>query len=214
MSRDAFLDSSILWAFVGPPQFEPQHGACVAVFDHPQVRRYTSESVLGEVRQTERRKARLYSNMIFHFQLRRRPEEFSVDAFSRHVADRARQLLRGFRGNEADIEFLRRLGQEDSARLRAAWSKIERPLVPTRNDAYFEDSLRATIGLERQDSKVVTDFVFWAAERDRAAFVTTDGGLLRVVRTRLQSFLGSLYMLKPTADDFLEPDAFLSSLAR
>ena len=137
-----------------------------------------------------------------------------MDAFSRHVADRARQLLRGFRGNEADIEFLRRLGQEDAARLRAAWSKIERPLVPTRNDAYFEDSLRATVGLERQDSKVVTDFVFWAAERDRAAFVTTDRGLLRVVRTSLQSFLDSRYMPKPTADDFLEPDAFLSSLVR
>lgn len=211
--HDAFLDSSILWAFVGPPQFEPDHDDCVSVFSHIQVRRFASESVEREVRQTERRRARLYSDIVAHLRSGRRPEDFPLELFSRHVADRARQMLRGLRGNEADIEYLRRLGQQDGARLREAWSKIERPLVPARNDPYFEDSLRAAVGLESQDAKLVTDFIFWAAARDAATFLTADGGLLRSVRARLQSFLERRDMPKPTAVDFSEPGRFLAGLS-
>ena len=62
--HEAFLDSSILWAFVRPPRFEPHHGTCVAIFNHLQVRRFASESVDREIRETLRRKARLYSAIV------------------------------------------------------------------------------------------------------------------------------------------------------
>lgn len=212
MLHEAFLDSSILWAFVGPPQFEPHQATCVSIFNHPQVRRFASESVEREVRQTERRKSRLYSDLIAHLRAGRRPEEFPFEEFSRHIAERSLQLLRDLRGNEGVVEYLRRLGQLDGARIREAWSKIERPLVPSRNDAYLEDSLRAAVGFELQDAKVVSDYLFWAPTRDRARFLTADAGLLRQVRASLRAFLESREIRRPAVEDFMEPDRFLAVL--
>ena len=165
-----------------------------------------------EISQTERRRLRLYSDLIVHFQLQRRPEEFDSEAFSRHVADRARLLLRNLRGNEADVEFLRRLLQEQASRLREAWSKVQTPLVPAAHNPYFEDSLRASLELERQDAKVVTDFVLWAAAPEPVGFVTTDSALLRLLRGGFQAFVDSRLMPRPRVGDFLEPDRFLAGV--
>ena len=208
--HEAFLDSSIFWAFVGPERLEPDHHACVAIFARDDFRRYTSETVFSEIRQSESRRARLYSDLVAHLKLKKKPDEFDVSHFSRHVQARARQLLRGMRGSEADIEFLRQLGEMESARMRTALSRIEMPLVPARKDAYFEDLLRGALNVELGDAKVVTDYLFWTATHVGARFLTGDGKLLVKLRARLAQFLAAKCMTVPTVNDFLEPGKYMA----
>lgn len=210
--HEAFLDSSILWAFVGPSLFEHNHEACVAIFEREDVRRYTSVTVSNEVGQSERRRAKLYSELIAHLRLKKKPEEFDTSLFSRHVAGRARELVRGMRGSEADIEFLRRLGQTEGARIRSARSRIEEPLVPAKRDPYLEDQLRLALAIELGDAKKVTDYISWAPAHRAAKFLTGDGKLLDGLRAGLAKFLADRLIGAPTVDDFLEPDRFLSGL--
>jgi len=208
--HEAFLDSSIFWAFVGPERFEPDHNACVAIFARDDVRRYTSETVSSEVKQSEDRRARLYSDLVAHLKLKRKLEEFDASRFSRHVADRARQLVREIRGSEADIEFLRQLGEFERARIRTARSRIEKPLVRAKKDAYFEDLLRGALDIELGDARVVTDYLFWAPTHSDARFLTGDGKLLVKLRAGLARFLAARYMAVPTVDDFLEPGRYVA----
>jgi hypothetical protein len=210
--HEAFLDSSIFWAFVGPERFEPDHHACVAIFARDDVRRYTSEAVSSEVKQSEDRRARLYSDLVVHLRLKKKPEEFDASHFSRHVADRARQLLREIRGSEADIDLLRRLGEFERARIRTARSRIEMPLVPAKKDPYFEDLLRGALDIELGDAKVVTDYVFWAPTHGSAKFLTSDGKLLIKLRAGLAQFLAARYMAVPIIDDFLEPGKYMAGI--
>lgn len=210
--HEVFLDSSVLWAFIGPPRLEPDYSACNTIFARDDIKRFTSETVSNEVKQSESRRARLYSDLVTHLKLKKKPEEFDASHFSRHVADRARQLLRGIRGSEADIEFLRQLGEMESARIRTARSRIEKPLVPARKDAYFEDTLRGALDIELGDAKVVIDYLFWAPTHADAKFLTADGRLLVKLRARLAQLLAAKYMAVPTVDDFLEPDKYLAGL--
>jgi len=210
--HEAFLDSSILWAFVGPSRFEPDHGACVAIFERKDVRRYASETVSYEVKQSEGRRAALYSELIAHRMLKKRPEEFDTSVFSRHVEGRARELIREMRGSEADIESLRALGQMEAARMRTARSRIEKLLIPAKKDAYLQDVMRLSLGIELGDAKIVTDYVSWAPAHKAAKFLTGDGKLLGGLRAGLAKFLDDRLISAPTVNDFLEPDRFLSSL--
>ncbi len=211
--QEGFLDSSIVWAYVGPKEFERKHDVCVEIFDSPHAARFTSETVRTEVRNSERNRARLYADLIAHLRAGRRPEEFPVDRFSRHVAARARELVRRVRMKLADIEYFRRLGQMESARLRAAWSEIGSPLVPAAHDAYREDLLRGRLGLELGDAKVLTDYLSWAPSREAAKFVTADDRSLAAIRAGIAGFLGDEGTSKPTVDDFLEPETFKARLA-
>jgi hypothetical protein len=212
--HEVFLDSSTLWAFVGPPRLEPDYSVCKTIFARDDVKRFTSETVSNEVKQSESRRARLYSDLVAHFRLKNKPEEFDASHFSRHVADRGRQLLRGMHGSEADIEFLRKLGEMERARIRTARTRIEMPLVPAKKDPYFEDLLRGALDIELGDAKVVTDYMFWAPARSDAKFLTSDGKLLVKLRTGLAQFLADRYMAVPTIDDFLEPGRFLAGIPR
>lgn len=209
---EAFLDSSIFWAFVGPERFEPDHHACVAVFTRDDIKRYASETVSSEVKQNESRRARLYSDLVAHLRLKKKPEEFDASHFSRHVADRARQLLHEIRGSEADVDLLRILGAMEGARIRTARSRIEKPLVPARKDAYFEDTLRGALEIELGDAKVVTDYVFWVPTHSDAKFLTSDGKLLVELRAGLAQFLAARYMATPIIDDFLEPGKYMAGI--
>lgn len=211
--EEAFLDSSIIWAFVGPREYERDHDSCVAIFASPQAERFASESVHLEIRESRRRRIRLYTRLIEHFRSGRRPEDFAFDDFSRHMADRARQLVRRLRGTQADVEYLRRLGQQEEAKLREAWSRIVSPLLPFLNDPYLQDSLRAAVDLTMGDAKVVTDYLSWAPSRSDAKFVTADRKLLEKVRARLDQFLTLQSIAKPTHADFLDPIQFLARLA-
>ncbi len=210
--HEAFLDSSIFWSFVGPKGFETEHDACVEVFAHIAVRRFSSETVAREVRETERRKSRLYTDLIEHFQNRKRPEDFPFENYSRHVAERARQLLRRIKGNEADVEYLRRLNQIDQARVREAWSKVQTPLVPSRHDPVFQDTLRAQVGVELADAKILTDYLVWAPAQGPVAFLTVDRALLRRLRQSLQTFLDMRGISRPGVGDFGEPRAFIDAI--
>jgi len=210
--HEVFLDSSILWAFVGPPRLEPDYSACNTIFARDDIKRFTSETVSNEVKQSESRRARLYSDLVAHLKLKKKPEEFDASHFSRHVADRARQLLRGIRGSEADIEFLRKLGEMESARIRTARFRIDMPLVPAKKDAYFEDLLRGALDIELGDAKVVTDYVFWAPTHSDAKFLTSDGKLLIKLRAGLAQFLAARYMAVPIIDDFLEPGKYMAGI--
>ena len=228
-----------MWGYVGPREFEPHHVICIAIFDSPDATRFTSETVRSEVRLSERRRAGLYADLIAHLRAGRRPDEFSVDRFSRHIAVRAKELVRRVRMNLADIEYFRRLGQIESARLRAAWSKIQSPLIPAVHDAYLEDLLRMKVGVELGDAKIVTDYLRWATGRSGVKFVTADMKLLLVLKapfdlaglsqaeqeavrrelgevptTRLGWFLRAEGMTKPVAEDFLDSDQFRSRLAQ
>lgn len=210
--EEGFLDSSVLWAYVGPREQEPRYDVCVGVLESAAAVRFTSETVHSEARQTERRRARLYSDLIAHMRAGRRPDDFPVDGFSRHVAARARELVRRVKMNLADIEYLRRLGQLEGARLREAWSRIQRPLIPAENDAYLQDLLRGGVGIELGDAKVLTDYLAWASGRRSAVFVTADDRFLAAVRAGLAGFLAQQGFAKPTVADFLEPEKFRARL--
>jgi len=210
--HEAFLDSTILWAFVGPSRFEHNHDVCVVIFEREDVRRYTSETVSYEVKQSESRRARLYSELIAHHVLKKKPEEFDTSLFSRHVAERARALIRETRGNEADIELLRELSQMEAARIRTARSRIEKPFVPAKKDPYLQDEMRLALSIELGDAKIVTDYVSWAPAHTMAKFLTGDGRLLGALRAGLAKFLVDRMISAPTVHDFLEPDRYLSSL--
>lgn len=210
--EEGFLDSSVIWAYVGPRERELWHETCVTIFDSPHAVRFTSETVRTEVRESEQRRARLYGDLIAHLRAGRRIDEFSVTGYSRHVAVRALELVRRVRMNLADIEYFRRLGQTEGARLREAWSKIKSPLVPAAHDAYLEDSLRVRVAVELGDAKVLSDYLLWAPGRREAKFVTADDRFLIVVRASLAGFLTDQAISKPVVDDFLEPEGFLARL--
>lgn len=210
--EEGFLDSSVIWAYVGPREREPRHETCVAIFDSGHAARLTSETVRTEVRQSERRRERLYADLIAHLRAGRRVDEFPVDAYSRHVAARAMELVRRVRMNLADIEYFRRLGQMEGARLREAWSKVQSPLIRAAHDAYLEDSLRVRLGVELGDAKVLSDYLLWAPGRREAKFVTADDRFLTVIRASLAGFLADQAVSKPVVDDFLEPEGFLARL--
>lgn len=122
------------------------------------------------------------------------------------------ELVRRVRMNLADIEYFRRLGQMEGARLREAWSKVQSPLIRAAHDAYLEDSLRVRPGVELGDAKVLSDYLLWAPGRREAKFVTADDRFLIVIRASLAGFLANQAISKPVVDDFLEPEGFLARL--
>jgi len=187
--REAFLDSSVIWAFVGPVRFEPHHAESVTLFDRTDVRRYTSRTVESEVRNSERQRDRLYASLITHLREGRRPEEFPTGDLGRHLVHRARGLVRMIRKAEADTEYFRRLTQLEAARLREAFRRIEKPLVDSGKDVYFRDLLISRLGLSQKDASVVADFLLWSPGRTALSMVTLDNGMLRSVRQALDPLL-------------------------
>ncbi len=141
--------------------------------------------------------------MLSHLQSGRRPRDFPIQDYTRHDADRARQILTQLRGDEADLEYLRRLLLDLRARMRDAFARTEQPLVPRSNDAYFEDTLRALADLEGGDAKVATDYLHWAATKtDAAVFLTGDNHLYDGLRGLSREILSQKFGARSSNFDF------------
>jgi len=155
-------------------------------------------SVKAEVERRVRTRERLYSAILTHIQSGGRLRDFPAEAYSRHDADRARELLRQLRGNDADLEYKRLLIIDLRARIRAAFQRLETPLIERSGDAYFEDQLRLLVGLQRGDAGVASDYLHWASGRFApAAFLSGDAqlvdGLTRLPTEFLEQKFGNGY---------------------
>ncbi len=188
----------MFFSYVGPARLEPYHSQGVSCFDSPTNRRFSAVSVKAEVENRVRTRERLYSAILSHIQTGGRLRDFPAETYSRHDANRARELLRQLRGNDADLEYMRLLIIDLRARIRAAFQRLETPLIARSGDVYFEDQLRLLAGLQRGDAGVASDYLHWAAERGSpAAFLSGDAelvtGLTRLPRDFLEQKFGNGY---------------------
>jgi len=198
---DVFVESSVIWAFVGPERLEPSHKVCVALFEREDLRRHTSRTVEGEVRNSERQRNRLYGRLVAHLREGKKPEEFPVNDFPRHVAERARALVRMIRRAEADTEYFRRWVQTEAARVRDAFGRVEQPLISATTDLYFRDLVQSALQLTAKDAWILTDFLLWTGAKE-AFFLTLDGALRQAVSDRLDRFLGDQSIVRPESVDY------------
>ena len=177
---DLFLDSSVFFSFVGPARLEPFHGQSVLCFNSETDQRFSGIVVRQEVEARVKTRKRLYTALLRHVQSGGRMGEFPVDEYSRHDAERARALVNELRGNDADLEYLRQILIDVDARVRHAFGRVAIPLAPHCGDAYFEDTLRASIGIQLGDAKITTDYMYWASQRENpSTFVSGDRELIR-----------------------------------
>ncbi len=150
----------------------------------------------AEVDNRVRTRERLYIAILSHVQTGGGLRDFPAERYSRHDADRARQLLRQLRANDADLEYMRLLIIDLRARIRAAFQRLETPLIERSGDVYFEDQLRAVAGLQRGDAGVASDYLHWAMGRDApVAFLSGDrelvNSLMRLPRDLLEQKFGN-----------------------